>query len=225
MPDKPVPLSYESPIHLQMSHTRPKWVYAVVGLYILLVIGFAAIVLLPGFLERGVFLSLSITLSTLLLCEVGLLMVPVRLSSRRPLTRTSLWIPLLASGLLGALLVAGAGLALGELFYPNEAGTIAWTVIPLSVSVWMGWAFIFWFISRTRTPDSIAEKLHRYLLAGSVLELLVAVPAHVIVRRRTECCAGVLTGLGICAGLAVMLLAFGPSVGFLYYRKWKQIQN
>jgi hypothetical protein len=72
-------------------------------------------------------------------------------------------------------------------------------------------------------PASIASRLHRWLLAGSVLELLVAVPTHIAVRQRRECCAGIATGLGICAGVAVMLLSFGPSIGFLYYRRWKQV--
>ena len=66
-------------------------------------------------------------------------------------------------------------------------------------------------------------KLHRYLIAGSVLELLVAVPSHIIVRRRDECCAGLLTGTGICLGVVITLVSFGPSVLLLYYRRFKQI--
>jgi hypothetical protein len=68
-------------------------------------------------------------------------------------------------------------------------------------------------------------KLHRTLIVGSVMELLVAVPTHIIVRRRPECCAGIETGIAICVGVAVMFVAFGPSVFLLYYRRRKQIVN
>jgi hypothetical protein len=56
-----------------------------------------------------------------------------------------------------------------------------------------------------------------------VLELLIAVPTHIVVRRRDECCAGIATGVAICIGVAVMIVAFGPSVVLLYYRRWNQI--
>jgi hypothetical protein len=64
--------------------------------------------------------------------------------------------------------------------------------------------------------------MYQLLLAGSVVELLVALPMHLVVRRRTECCAGFATGLGIGVGLVVMLIALGPAVFFLFYRRYRQ---
>ena len=58
-----------------------------------------------------------------------------------------------------------------------------------------------------------------WLLRGSVAELLVAVPTHVIVRRRDDCCAPAATFWGIVTGLSVLLLAFGPGVYFLFARR------
>ena len=151
----------------------------------------------------------------------------MRVASRRPITRRSLWIPLLGSGLLAALLAIGGGVALVE--FANGAGESSGQFMPVvfgtAGAVWLGWTLVFWLMSWRRTTDAVGARLHRWLLAGSVLELLVAVPTHVVVRRREECCAGVGTAFGICAGVAVMVMAFGPSVAFLYYRRWKQIRR
>jgi len=48
---------------------------------------------------------------------------------------------------------------------------------------------------------------------------LVAVPCHVIVRRRDDCSAPIATSFGIVTGIAVMLLSFGPSVLLLYKKR------
>ena len=53
--------------------------------------------------------------------------------------------------------------------------------------------------------------------------LLVAVPAHIVVCRRNECCAGIYTGTGICIGVAVALASLGPAVLVLYHKRRKQI--
>jgi hypothetical protein len=58
-----------------------------------------------------------------------------------------------------------------------------------------------------------------------VLELLVAVPMHVVVRRRNECCAGMQTGFAICVGAAMAIIALGPAVFVLYHRRWKNLRK
>ena len=140
------------------------------------------------------------------------------------MTRRSLWFPLIGSGLMAGILVFGGGIALWE-WLKLESDYSAWIVVGVAALSWALWALVFWRMSASRDPASIASRLHRWLLAGSVLELLVAVPTHLVVRRREECCAGIATGIGICAGVAVMLLSFGPSIGFLYYRRWKQVSR
>ena len=35
--------------------------------------------------------------------------------------------------------------------------------------------------------------------------------------------AGLETGVGICVGVTVMIIAFGPAVLLLYWKRWKQI--
>ena len=58
-------------------------------------------------------------------------------------------------------------------------------------------------------------RIVNWLLRGSGLELLVAVPSHVWARRPDDCSAPAVTGYGIATGLAIMLLSFGPGVFFL----------
>jgi hypothetical protein len=82
---------------------------------------------------------------------------------------------------------------------------------------WVGWAFVF---HRYKSGDS--EKLERlvgWLIKGSILELLIVVPCHIIVRQRGDCSAPGVTGYGIATGIAVMLLALGPSVLYLYQKR------
>jgi hypothetical protein len=61
------------------------------------------------------------------------------------------------------------------------------------------------------------------LLKGSILELVVAVPTHIVARHRDYCCAGFLTFCGIVFGVAVRLLSFGPAVFFLFVDRWKRL--
>jgi len=219
-------LSYESAIETAEGRARQRhlWVILVVATYVVVVGGLIAVGLALPLLERdNAYPAIAAVATVLVACEMAMLFVPVRVASRRPVTRRALWIPLLGSATLAALLGLGGALAVTE--YANLDDSVTWIVLGTGGAIWMIWIGAFWFVSRERGPDSVAFKLHRWLVAGSVLELLIAVPTHLVVRRRTECCAGLATGIGICAGVAVMLLAFGPSVGFLYYRRWKQLRR
>ncbi len=82
--------------------------------------------------------------------------------------------------------------------------------------LWLLWGIVFYRFSRD-SSDPVTRSVS-WLLRGSVLELLIAVPAHVIVRRRHDCSAPAVTAFGITSGIAIMLLSFGPSV-FLLYKK------
>ena len=213
----------EAPSSTEPRGRRPIWVWVLVVLYCLIVLGLLAVAVgLPLAEEDSFAKTIAGLAGLLMLCAVGLIFVPVRMASRRPMSRRALWIPIAASGGLGAMLVGGALLAILEWQrWDNEANLVL-LVVP---AVWLLWCVIFGIISSRRLPEAVAAKLHRWVLAGSVLELLVAVPTHLVVRRREECCAGVLTGMGICIGVVVMLLAFGPSVGFLYYRRWQKVRK
>ena len=83
--------------------------------------------------------------------------------------------------------------------------------------LWALWALVFYLYCRRSA--GFTARVISWLLKGSVLELLVAVPCHVIVRRRGDCSAPAVTSFGIVTGIAVMLLCFGPSVLFLFKKR------
>ncbi len=209
---------------------RRVWVYLVVGIY-LAVDG--ALMTLPVWGQANLgpdgLRIVAPAITILGACGLALLIVPVRVKRRRPVTRRSIVVPIVASGLLMGGLVLGGGFALAELFAPLQNGSheisdrVGWAVVVVAAAVWAAWAVLFLIIFRGREPASLGMKLHRALIAGSILELFVAVPAHIIVRRRNECCAGIMTGTGICLGVAVALVSFGPSVLLLYFKRRKQI--
>ena len=84
-------------------------------------------------------------------------------------------------------------------------------------ALWVLWGIVFYF--NFRNSQNAAARTVSWLLKGSVLELLIAVPCHVWVRRRGDCSAPAYTSFGIVTGIAVMLLAFGPSVLLLYKKR------
>jgi hypothetical protein len=61
------------------------------------------------------------------------------------------------------------------------------------------------------------------MLRGSILELLVAVPTHIVARSRDYCCAGFMTFIGLSLGISVMLFSYGPAVFFLYVDRWRRL--
>ena len=207
---------------------RPRWVYAVVTVYLVLL---AAILTLPLWLWGGASLldgnfhdlALSaIWVGVLTSGGLSLIFIPVRAMRRRAVTRRSIWLPLIGSGFFAGLLALGASLALCEYF--KQAGPHPeWIIFGAGIMTWIAWSIVFGLIAFSGRERAIGLTLHRWLIAGSVLELLVAVPTHVLVRRRRECCAGLATGAGICLGVAVMIISFGPSVLLLYYKRRRQI--
>jgi len=150
--------------------------------------------------------------------QVLLLVLSVDVTQRRLKPRTHILLSALVAGLFLAVLTSLAILSIAAAFrgddLPNWMAHVLRWLPPLS---WLAWGVIFYRYSRG--GEGSVNRAVSWLLRGSVLELLIAVPSHVIVRRRDDCCAPLGTGIGIASGLAIMLLSFGPSVAFLYKRR------
>ncbi len=158
-------------------------------------------------------------LALLLGGEALLLLLTVDTSQRRLRPRTSLLLSVALSALLLALLTLAAVSALAaaawgdrHLLWGTWLGFFGWWG-----ALWIAWGVAFYRVYRDRGMP--VDRAVSWLLRGSVVELLVAVPCHVWVRRRDECSAPMVTGFGIATGIAVMLLSFGPGVLFLVKKR------
>ncbi len=165
-------------------------------------------------------------LAVMIAGQAALLVLPVKVASRRPTTRRWLAWPIVASGLMVGLLVMGAVAAVTEFIQRDrafESSTLAMGALAAGALTWIVWSVVFYRMSRTSSPADVISRQCRLLLRGSLLEFLVAVPTHIVARSRGYCCAGVYTFTGIALGISVMLLSFGPAVFFLFADRWKQL--
>jgi len=158
-----------------------------------------------------------------MLGEALLLWLSVDTTQRGLKPRTHILVSALTTGLLMAILTVAIVLAFGlgvwgEKFIPDFGGLAS--VLGAFAIPWLVWGIIFYRLWRN-SSDPVTRAI-TWLFRGSVLELLIAVPAHVMVRRRHECCAPVITGFGISAGLVIMLISFGPSVLLLYKKRMER---
>ncbi len=210
------------------------WHLVVAGLYVLLL----ALLVLPlavcgaGHWPGGDFIGelySSAGLWTALLvlgaCQLLLLVVPVRIAQRRPMTRGPLWTTVVVGAAMVALLGLGAALSLhAALLGDSDLPWEPYAFGALVTTLWGLWSIVFSRLARRHPPADFLSRLCRRLLQGSILELLVAVPCHVVVRQRDDCCAGAFTSLGLGLGVAVMLFAFGPAAYFLFVARARRLQ-
>jgi hypothetical protein len=164
-----------------------------------------------------------------------LLVVPVDLSQRRAVPQRKLLVPVFTAAFLFANVFFGGIFAIAcvvkgddalEVFSKLANGVyIEWVSLALIIALlWAMWGWVFYRMTLSDGPEALGARLRRWLLRGSILELLVAVPSHVIVRHKENCCAPLGSFWGITTGLTVMLLCFGPGVFFLFAERFAKKQ-
>jgi hypothetical protein len=156
-----------------------------------------------------------------LIAGQALLFLSVDTSQKRLKPRTHLAVSVVAGSMLFALLAyaafsAAGAAAIGDKFLDRFWDTET-EVVSIFLAFWLVWGVIFYLYFRNST--AVTTRIVSWLLKGSVLELLIAVPCHVWVRRRGDCSAPIATSFGIVTGIAVMLLSVGPSVLLLYKKR------
>lgn len=153
----------------------------------------------------------------LIVAQICLLSIPVQTARERPKPRRGIWQTAIAAGFLYSVLLFGVIVSLLSAVtgdeWPKGSDWLLWIILPVN---WLLWLVVFRLFANRRGPISYLHRIVKWLMRGSILELLVAVPSHIIVRHKDVCCAHLTTAAGIAAGLAVMFLAFGPGLYYLY---------
>lgn len=167
-----------------------------------------------------------IFIGILLVCEAGLLFLPMRIERKRPVARRHVLLPIIVAGFLTGALLFGVILSLDEFIQQDRTlddEWVSWTALASWILLWLVWSVVFYRMSRDKDPRHVILYQCRRLMQGSVIALLVAVPTHIVARCRDYCCAGFATFIGITFGIAVMLLSFGPGIFFLYAERWRKL--
>ena len=197
---------------------------------------------LKMYLDWGYWLWLAVLVAG----QALLLLLPINLAERRLPARRPVKVPVIVTGLfLANLFVAGLATLLCALFkenstingieifqrlnpFPTRQADSGWSLVSgmltTLVLFWVVWVVIFRNFAKSDDPDTLLKRSTRWLLRGSILELLIAVPSHIFVRRRGDCCAPAGTFWGIVTGISVMLLCFGPGVFFLFVERFERLK-
>ncbi|MBL8994598.1 MAG: hypothetical protein JNM63_14730 [Spirochaetia bacterium] len=172
----------------------------------------------------------------MILAQFLFLGVTLRFTREKPVERLPILITVLSAGLMMGFLFLAAFYSVHEIATNSPLGgskDLWGKYLPLSLAFvfWLFWAWIFHRmkpadVPGTREADTSTwmNRISRTLLAGSILELLIAVPAHIVARGKTYCCAGISTFLGISTGIAVVLFSFGPAVLILFFRRLRKLK-
>jgi hypothetical protein len=204
-----------------------KWGIIITAFYALIVV----ILIIPGLLVMWGVRSWSsifdiyshwlpwVCIGILIGGQATLLLVSVDTSWKRLKPRQHIWVSIATVALLSGILNFAAVASLFAAVY-GDGPSKDYRFLMLWFGLWLLWGIVF-FLYAGRLSQW-GNKAAGWLIKGSVLELLVAVSRHVIVRHRHDCSAPAVTSFGIATGIAIMLLSFGPIVLFLYN---KRIQN
>lgn len=185
-------------------------------LYVGLVAGLFALGLSDGDAWPAIVL-LAITLASLALFILG----AGHKDLCRPIRRPRLLMPVTAASFMLAVLAGGLTLAFAELLRfgdQQDSSGWAWAGWGALLATWIFWGVLLYVYTRKLERYHAVFQLAKLVFAGSVAEMLAAVPSHLIVSRRPGCLVGLATAIGILSGLCVMLWSFGPAIFLLFLR-------
>ena len=115
----------------------------------------------------------------MVLIQVMLLIFPVAQHKGRPRPQRAIWVSVTASAFLFTVLLVGFVVSISAAIWGDDVGNhpvITILILLLVVFSWAIWAIVFYRFGRITDRDSFMEKITAWLIKGSIVELLVAVP-------------------------------------------------
>ncbi len=213
-----------------------KWAFVTVLLYIcLVVIVFMPLVFWVAFynkVDASDLLEGYTAWQFWLLCviitaiQALMLLFPVKTLAEAPKPQRLIWVPVVTAALLFSILVLGVVWSILMAIWGDDilSDYFNWASFAFVIFCWVVWLFVFYRFYRGVEAKTLFRRITTWLIRGSIVELLVAVPSHIIVRRRDECSAPGFTYLGIAAGLVIMAMAFGPGLYFLFLQRFERMK-
>ena len=175
--------------------------------------------------EPGYAVNVVIFFGLLLLSQWAFLRPSKGLTARLATEGRPLNSSVIAAGIAAMLLTVGLIALLIEI--PNwyqpimdtDKNWVGFAVLGVMLIVWAGWTAVFYVYWRQGDHYTQMGKMLRGLIAGSILEIMIAVPVHIWATRQRECycCRGTYTTL-VLAG-TVLIWVFGPGIILLYLRE------
>ena len=159
----------------------------------------------------------------LVLVQGVLLLVPIDVIHERPIKRRNIVLSAVIGSIPLAALTLGFFGSIILMVWKEDAlmGTDSWLFLPFIAVSWLVWGLVFYKCYSSKDQKALTSTIISWFLRGSILELLVVIPSHVISRHRHECCGPPLTLLGIATGLSIALMSFGPGLLFLFAQRIK----
>ena len=209
---------------MKISFNKVKIIFIV--LYLLLVS--SILFLSPLFKLRDIGLYIMILIYTVTLV---LVFIPIKYTKIGYYKyKKSKFIPLIIFSFMLAVLFFSVNATLGEFFdgsYYDIASTLfnGFYLYIVPLIIWIIFAIIGIIINLKKDEDNIYKKYLVAVLSGSLLELIITIPLHILIIKRGECLVGLLSMLGILGGFLVLMFVMGPAI-FLFllffYKKYNK---
>ena len=90
--------------------------------------------------------------------------------------------------------------------------------------LWWMWSLPLFLIG-LRWPEGMGQRIYRALVAGTVLELLIAIPIDAYVRKRTQCYCGEGTFIAMAIGMSAAVALTGPAVVILMLARRELVEK
>ncbi len=213
-----------------------KWAFVTVLLYIcLVVIVFVPLVGWLAFLGEArisdileVYTAWQFWLFCGIITAIQALMLlfPVKTDAEAPKPQRLIWVPVVTAALLFSILVLGVVWSILMAIWGDDSLGDYFSLASFAFVIfcWIVWLLVFYRFYRGVEAKTLFRRITTWLIRGSIVELLVAVPSHIIVRRRNDCSAPGFTYFGMAAGLVIMALAFGPGLYFLFRQRFERMK-